>query len=53
MQYRTDQRIKNNKNDMYHAHNLEEKLKPEMSVKPSALWQRRQVSYFSVYLIIL
>ena len=30
--------------DMAHAHNIEDKLKPEMSVKPSALWQKRQVS---------
>lgn len=30
--------------DMAHAHNMEDKLKPEMSVKPSALWQKRQVS---------
>jgi len=28
--------------DMHHAHSLEKKLRPEMSVKPSALWQRRR-----------
>jgi hypothetical protein len=28
---------------MQHTHLLESKLKAEMSVKPSALWQHRQV----------
>jgi len=36
-----NQRIKNHFDDMAHAHILENKLKPEMSVKPSALWQKR------------
>ncbi len=27
---------------MRHAHKLESKLRPEMSVKPSALWQKRK-----------
>lgn len=35
------QRFKNHRLDMTHAHVIEEKLKPEMSVKPSALWQKR------------
>eukprot|EP01041_Mallomonas_annulata_P007571 gene7571-15524_t len=37
-----DQRIQNNSADMYHAHTIQKQLKPEMSVKPSALWQQRQ-----------
>ena len=36
------QRIKNHLHDMAHAHALEQKLRPEMSVKPSALWQKRK-----------
>jgi hypothetical protein len=28
---------------MSHVHLLESKLKPEMTVKPSALWQKRNV----------
>jgi hypothetical protein len=35
------QRIKNHKTDMEHAHHHERRLRPEMSVKPSALWQKR------------
>lgn len=35
------QRIKNHRMDMEHAHHHEKKLRPEMSVKPSALWQKR------------
>lgn len=35
------QRIKNHDIDMTHSHLSESKLKPEMSVKPSALWQKR------------
>ena len=38
---REEQRICNNSNDMNHAHFLESRLKAEMSVKPSALWQKR------------
>lgn len=37
----TQQRIKNNLKDMSHTHLLESRLKPEMVVKPSALWQHR------------
>lgn len=37
----TDQRLKNHLKDMRHTHSMEAKLKPEMSVKPSALWQHR------------
>jgi hypothetical protein len=36
-----EQRIKNHEHDMRHAHMAESKLKPEMSVKPSALWIKR------------
>jgi len=39
------QRISNHSRDMAHAHLLEEKLRAEMSVKPSALWLKRQVFY--------
>lgn len=35
------QRIKNHRLDMEHAHHHEKNLRPEMSVKPSALWQKR------------
>lgn len=42
--HRTQQRIKNNLKDMSHTHLLESRLKPEMVVKPSALWQHRSVS---------
>lgn len=31
----------NHEQGMYHSHYRESKLKPEMSVKPSALWQKR------------
>jgi hypothetical protein len=37
-----EQRIKNHEHDMNHAHLAESKLRPEMSIKPSALWQKRQ-----------
>ena len=40
-QSREEQRIANNQRDMNHAHFLEGRLKAEMSVKPSALWQKR------------
>lgn len=48
------QRLKNHDKDMSHAHRLEERLRPEMSVKPSALWQKRQVQmvYVCVYLCV-
>eukprot|EP01038_Epipyxis_sp_PR26KG_P004449 gene4449-6292_t len=36
-----NQRIKNHTKDMLHTHSMKEKLKPETSVKPSALWQTR------------
>lgn len=36
-----NQRVLNHEKDMLHMHTLESKLKPEMSVKPSALWQHR------------
>lgn len=36
------QRVKNHTKDMTHAHTMQAKLKPEMSIKPSALWQTRQ-----------
>jgi hypothetical protein len=39
---KTKQRITNNATDMCHAHCLEGRLKAEMSVKPSGLWQKRQ-----------
>ena len=35
------QRVDNHVHDMTHAHAMESKLRPEMSVKPSALWQKR------------
>jgi hypothetical protein len=35
------QRVDNHVHDMAHAHVMESKLRPEMSVKPSALWQKR------------
>jgi len=34
-------RIKHHSHDMQHAHEMESKLRPEMSVKPSALWIKR------------
>jgi hypothetical protein len=37
----TQQRIKNNLKDMSHTHLLESRLKAEMVIKPSALWQHR------------
>lgn len=37
-----EQRIKNHLKDMSHFHLLESKLKPELSAKPSALWQKRK-----------
>lgn len=40
-QAREEQRVSNNQRDMQHAHFLEGRLKAEMSVKPSALWQKR------------
>ena len=36
------QRLKNHHVDMHHSHLLENKLRPEMSIKPSALWQKRK-----------
>jgi hypothetical protein len=35
-------RITNHDIDMSHSHHAEKLLKPEMSVKPSALWQKRR-----------
>ena len=35
------QRIKNHESDMHHSHKHESKIKPEMSVKPSAHWTKR------------
>ena len=37
-----NQRLVNHKLDMNHAHLQEQKLRPEMSVKPSALWEKRR-----------
>ena len=37
-----DVRTEIHSREMTHAHNMEDKLRPEMSVKPSALWQKRQ-----------
>ena len=34
-------RVQNHVKDMTHAHTMEGKLRPEMSVKPSALWHKR------------
>ena len=51
--YRMNQRIKNHEQDMNHSHTMEAKLKPEMSVKPSALWQRREVGPHSIYCLPL
>lgn len=34
--------MNNHLKDMTHMHVLESKLRPEMSVKPSALWQHRE-----------
>lgn len=36
-----EQRIKNHLKDMKHTHSMESKIKPEMSIKPSAMWERR------------
>ena len=36
------QRLLNHQHDMAHTHSLERMLRPEMSVKPSALWQKRK-----------
>jgi len=36
------QRLKNHSKDMAHTHALERMLRPEMSIKPSALWQKRK-----------
>jgi hypothetical protein len=41
--FSNEQRIANHLKDMEHSHTMESKLKAEMSVKPSALWQRRPV----------
>lgn len=38
----TEQRVKNHHKDMNHAHVLQEKLKAETSIKPSALWEQRK-----------
>ncbi|RYH23046.1 hypothetical protein EON65_18310 [archaeon] len=35
------QRVVNHQHDMSHTHIMESKLRPEMSVKPSHLWQHR------------
>jgi hypothetical protein len=48
-----NQRIKNHEQDMNHSHTMEAKLKPEMSVKPSALWQRREVGPHSIFCLPL
>lgn len=48
-----NQRLKNHSDDMAHAHILENKLKPEMSVKPSALWQKRQVCEYLLFVVLL
>lgn len=37
-----DQKVLNNSKDMGHAYHLVERLKPEMSIAPSALWQKRE-----------
>ena len=34
-------RIKIHEHDMHHSHSVESKLRPEMSIKPSALWTKR------------
>jgi hypothetical protein len=39
------QRIVNHEKDMKHSHHSENMLKPEMSVKPSATWQKRPGYY--------
>lgn len=39
---REEQRVTNNQRDMNHSHFLEGRLRAEMSVKPSALWQKRR-----------
>lgn len=38
-----EQRMKNHTKDMKHAHLLESRIIPELSVKPSALSQKRAV----------
>lgn len=50
---RTDQRVRNHMKDMSHAHLLETRLRPELSVKPSALWQKRQVHDIDDALMII
>ena len=37
-----EQRIVNHRIDMEHAHLHEQRLRPEMSVRPSALWEKRR-----------
>jgi hypothetical protein len=37
-----EQRFKNHTKDMAHAYVMETRLRPEMSVKPSALWAKRK-----------
>ena len=36
--------METNLKEMNHAHLLQDRIKPEMSVIPSALWTKRQVS---------
>ena len=45
----SNQRAAYHARDMNHAHCMEEKLRPEMSEKPSALWQKRQVRYLQLF----
>lgn len=40
---REQRRMDFHKDKMTHMHLLESKLRPEMTVKPSALWQKRKV----------
>ncbi len=39
------QNIINHSKDMTHLHVLEDRLKPEMIVKTSALWEKRTVKF--------
>lgn len=39
--------------NMEHMHSMESKLRPEMTVKPSALWQKRKVSKIEFIMIVI
>jgi hypothetical protein len=49
---RSKQRTSHHRKDMGHAHRMEKSLKPEMSEKPSALWQKREVFLVGSWVIL-